>query len=269
MTTPKGCSSGAGRSSASTPSATKRSGAARSSCTRRSRARASAASVLASARDGARRWASRWTRRRCPPNVLEGDPARPRQPRTIRPSRWRCSMPTRWSASPALRDADGRLASVGIQCAFCHSTVDNSVAPGIGRRLDGWPNRDLNVGAIIALAPDLSGVAELLQTDQATVRTVLNSWGPGKFDAQLFLDGKAFRPDGKTRGDAAAGGVRPRRRQPAHLDRLGRRVALERVRRQPRDARPGHVRRPAARRSGAVSRSPRAPDSATCATIPI
>jgi len=72
------------------------------------------------------------------------------------------------------------------------------VAPGIGRRLDGWPNRDLNVGAIIALAPDLSSVADLLQTDERTVRSVLNSWGPGKFDAQLFLDGKAFRPDGKT-----------------------------------------------------------------------
>jgi hypothetical protein len=96
------------------------------------------------------------------------------------------------------RGPDGRLATVGIQCSLCHSTVDNSVARGIGRRLDGWPNRDLNVGAIIALAPDLSVVADLLQTDQATVRTVLNSWGPGKFDAQLFLDGKAFRPDGKS-----------------------------------------------------------------------
>lgn len=96
------------------------------------------------------------------------------------------------------RGPDGRLSSVGIQCSLCHSTVDDTVAPGIGRRLDGWPNRDLNVGAIIGLAPDLSAVAELLQTDQATVRTVLNSWGAGKFDAQLFLDGKAFRPDGKS-----------------------------------------------------------------------
>jgi hypothetical protein len=96
------------------------------------------------------------------------------------------------------RNANGGLASVGIQCSLCHSTVDNSVAPGIGRRLDGWPNRDLNVGAIIALAPDLSAVADLLQTDQPTVRKVLNSWGVGKFDAQLFLDGKAFRPDGKS-----------------------------------------------------------------------
>ena len=97
-----------------------------------------------------------------------------------------------------------QLKSVGIQCALCHSTVDQSfTAPGIpagnvGRRLDGWANRDLNVGAIIALAPDLSVVANLLGTDQATVRQVLNSWGPGKFDAELFLDGKAFRPDGKS-----------------------------------------------------------------------
>jgi len=96
------------------------------------------------------------------------------------------------------RDHAGGLQSIGIQCSLCHSTVDNSVAPGIGRRLDGWPNRDLNVGAIVALAPDLSAVADLLQTDQQTVRKVLNSWGPGKFDAQLFLDGKAFRPDGKS-----------------------------------------------------------------------
>jgi hypothetical protein len=96
------------------------------------------------------------------------------------------------------RDPSGGLATVGIQCSLCHSTVDDSVAPGVGRRLDGWPNRDLNVGAVVALAPDLSAVADLLQTDQATVRTVLRSWGPGKFDAQLFLDGKAFRPDGQS-----------------------------------------------------------------------
>jgi len=89
------------------------------------------------------------------------------------------------------------LQSIGITCALCHSTVDNSFAPGIGRRQDGWANRDLNVGAIIALAPDLSPLTQLLGVDDATVRTVLNSWGPGKFDASLLLDGKAFRPDGK------------------------------------------------------------------------
>jgi hypothetical protein len=91
-----------------------------------------------------------------------------------------------------------RLTSVGIQCALCHSTVDNSFARGIGRRLDGWPNRDLNVGAIIGLAPDLSVVTSLLGVTDATLRAVLKSWGPGRFDATVFLDGKAFRPDGAT-----------------------------------------------------------------------
>ncbi len=94
-------------------------------------------------------------------------------------------------------DNRGRITSMGIQCAFCHSTVDNSFAPGIGHRRDGWANRDLNVGAIVALAPRLEPVASLLGVDVATVRAVLNSWGPGKFDATLLLDGKAFRPDGK------------------------------------------------------------------------
>src|SRR5437773_2495095 len=95
-------------------------------------------------------------------------------------------------------DASGTLASMGIQCALCHSTVDNTFAPGIGRRLDGWANRDLNVGAIVSLAPNLQAVADLLGTDVATVRTVVNGWGPGKFDAELLLDGKGFRPDGKS-----------------------------------------------------------------------
>jgi len=97
-----------------------------------------------------------------------------------------------------LFDKAGRITSMGIQCALCHSTVDDSFAPGIGRRLDGWPNRDLNVGAIINLAPDVSPFTTALQVDEATVRTVLSSWGPGKFDAALLLDGKAFRPDGKS-----------------------------------------------------------------------
>ena len=93
---------------------------------------------------------------------------------------------------------DGSLQSVGIQCAFCHSTVDNAFAPGIGHRLDGWANRDLNVGAIVGLSPNLQPVADEIGVDVATVKTVLNSWGPGKFDAELVLDGKAFRPDGKS-----------------------------------------------------------------------
>ncbi len=91
-----------------------------------------------------------------------------------------------------------RLTSVGIQCAFCHSTVDNSVAPGVGRRLDGWANRDLDVGRIISLAPNLQPFAELLGVSVDDVRAVLLAWGPGKFDAELELDGKGFRPDGKT-----------------------------------------------------------------------
>lgn len=93
---------------------------------------------------------------------------------------------------------DGSLKSAGITCAACHSTVDDSFAPGIGRRLDGWANRDLNVGAIAGLSPNLKPVADLLGVDEPTVRKVLASWGPGKFDAELFLDGKAFRPDGKS-----------------------------------------------------------------------
>jgi len=95
-------------------------------------------------------------------------------------------------------DDAGKLKSVGIQCAICHSTVDDAFAPGIGHRLDGWANRDLNIGAIAALAPDLSVVSKLLGVSEDQVRTVLNGWGAGKFDAELFLDGKATRPDGKT-----------------------------------------------------------------------
>jgi len=91
-----------------------------------------------------------------------------------------------------------RLTSMGLTCAVCHSTVDNSFAPGIGRRLDGWPNRDLNVGAIVSLAPNKKPITDLLRVDVATVNKVLAAWGPGKFDAELFLDGKGFRPDGKT-----------------------------------------------------------------------
>lgn len=91
-------------------------------------------------------------------------------------------------------NSDGSLSSIGIQCALCHSTVDDSFAPGIGNRLDGWANRDLNVGAIVGLSPDLSPFETLLGVDRDTVVAVLNSWGPGKFDAELVLDGKAFNP---------------------------------------------------------------------------
>jgi len=76
--------------------------------------------------------------------------------------------------------ADGKLERVGITCAFCHSTVDNSFAPGIGKRLDGWPNHDLNVGAIVALSPAVA----------AAQKAVYNSWGPGKYDPRFNIDGK-------------------------------------------------------------------------------
>ncbi len=97
-------------------------------------------------------------------------------------------------------DSKGNLKSMGIQCAFCHSTVDNSLAPGIGRRLDGWANRDLNVGVIVSLAPSHKPFTDLLGVDEATVNKVLTSWGPGRFDAELDKDGKAFRPDGGQAG---------------------------------------------------------------------
>jgi hypothetical protein len=98
-------------------------------------------------------------------------------------------------------DDSGTLQSVGITCALCHSDVDDSFAPGIGRRLDGWAARDLDVGAIIAFAPNLQPFVDLLRIvdptiDAAAVRAVLRGWGPGKFDAELVLDGKTSRPDG-------------------------------------------------------------------------
>ena len=92
---------------------------------------------------------------------------------------------------------NGGLKSIGITCASCHSTVDNSFAPGIGNRLDGWPNRDLNVGAIISLTDNALPIANMLHVSESTLRTVLAGWGPGRFPAILFMDGKALRPDGK------------------------------------------------------------------------
>ena len=74
---------------------------------------------------------------------------------------------------------DRRITSIGITCALCHSTVDDSVAAGVGRRLDGWPNRDLNPGAIIALSPALT----------PEQKAVYNSWGPGRYDPRFNIDG--------------------------------------------------------------------------------
>lgn len=72
------------------------------------------------------------------------------------------------------------LKRVGITCALCHSTVDNAFSKGIGRRLDGWPNRDLNPGAIIALSPAIPPAQ----------KAVYNSWGPGRYDPRFNIDGK-------------------------------------------------------------------------------
>jgi len=77
-------------------------------------------------------------------------------------------------------DADNHITRLGVTCALCHSNVDNSIMPGIGRRKDGWPNRDLNVGAIIALSTVLS----------ADKKAVYASWGPGKYDPRYNQDGK-------------------------------------------------------------------------------
>ncbi|MFC5497895.1 c-type cytochrome [Caenimonas terrae] len=76
-------------------------------------------------------------------------------------------------------DGKDALVRVGVTCALCHSTVDNSFAPGIGKRLDGWPNRDLNPGAIIALSPALT----------SAMKAVYNSWGKGKYDPRFNIDG--------------------------------------------------------------------------------
>jgi hypothetical protein len=110
--------------------------------------------------------------------------------------------------------SNNTLTKVGFTCALCHSAVDNSVASGIGRRIDGLANRDLNVGAIVATAPNLQPVVNLLSLapqDQGItaqdVRNVLATWGPGKFDAELFLDGNAFNPQQVTNGEVTGTNV--------------------------------------------------------------
>ncbi len=73
------------------------------------------------------------------------------------------------------------LTRLGVTCALCHSTVNNSFSPGIGKRMDGWPNRDLNIGAIIALSPAITPAQ----------KAVYSSWGPGKYDPRYNIDGKS------------------------------------------------------------------------------
>jgi len=145
-----------------------------------------------------------------------------------------------------------RMVSVGITCALCHSTTDDNFGKGIGRRLDGWPNRDLDVGKIVALAPNLKPIAELLGVDVATVKKVLESWGPGKYDAELLIDGKAFRPDGKSAATLI----------PAAFGLAG--DVLECIRGKHADARRGDVLRSEARRCEEISRRGESEDR-TCA----
>lgn len=108
-----------------------------------------------------------------PPGLLEGadlgDPAT-----TIELLRHDAVVGLRGQVTP-----DGRLERVGITCALCHSTVDDAVAPGIGSRRDGWPNLDLDVGAIVALSPVLP----------EEIKSVFRSWGPGRYDAYFNVDG--------------------------------------------------------------------------------
>jgi hypothetical protein len=94
---------------------------------------------------------------------------------------------------------------VGLTCAVCHSTVDNAITFGIGKRIDGLANRDLDIGKLVASVPNLQPVIDLLRLANPAithddVRQVLLAWGPGKFDAALFLDGKAFNPQQVTNG---------------------------------------------------------------------
>jgi mono/diheme cytochrome c family protein len=72
------------------------------------------------------------------------------------------------------------LTRLGVTCALCHSSVDDSFAPGIGKRLDGWPNTSLNPGAIVALSPAVP----------AATKAVLNGWGAGKYDPRINFDGR-------------------------------------------------------------------------------
>ncbi len=113
------------------------------------------------------------------------------------------------------------LTRVGITCALCHSTVDNSFAPGIGKRLDGFPNHDLNPGAIIALSPALS----------AEQKAVYNSWGPGQVRRSL-------QPRREERPIGHSAGVWTAQRSEHHVHgRRSRDLILESLRRGDADAR--------------------------------
>ena len=203
---------------------------------------------------------------------------RPRSPSASRSTRTRCPTRSRSRSRPARSTSkipattvallklnavvgvtafatpEGGVKSMGIQCALCHSTVDDSFAPGIGKRLDGWANRDLNVGAIVSLAPNLKPFTDLLGVDVATVKKVLAQLGPGPLRRAAGQGRQGAAPRRQAGGRADSARVRPGRRQPPHLDRLRIGPVLERLRRRHRDARLGRVLRRASRQQGAIRR---------------
>ena len=150
-------------------------------------------------------------------------------------------------------DRAGELDSVGITCALCHSTVDDSLAPGIGARLTAGRTATWTSARSRRSRRASRRSRNCSASTRRPYARCSRAGGPGKFDAELLLDGKAFRPDGAQRGDPDPAGVRPRGREPPHLYGLGLRHALERVRRRARDAGQGHVLRSAARRREQVS----------------
>jgi len=95
---------------------------------------------------------------------------------------------------------DGKtIRSIGMTCALCHSTVNDSLAKGIGSRLDGWPNRDLDVGKIASLAPNLKPFSDMLGVDEATVKKVLLSWAPASTTPSSTRTARPSGPTGSRR----------------------------------------------------------------------
>ena len=192
---------------------------------------ATAASVPASAPRPRWRSASRSTSTRSPSSLAE----RPHGTGSVNlddpADHARAAEAQRGRRRDGLLRRDGQLRSIGIQCALCHSTVDDSFAPGIGHRLDGWANRDLNVGAIIALAPDLSVVdATCSASTRRPCARCSHSWGPGQVRRRAVPRRQGVPARRQDRGDADPAGVRSRRASTSTPGPAGARVtALERA----------------------------------------
>ena len=136
----------------------------------------------------------------------------------------------------AFTNPDGSVKSMGIQCAFCHSTVDNSFAPGIGKRLDGWANRDLNVGAIVSLAPNLKPYTDLLGVDVSNRAEGPRQLGAGPLRRGAEQGRQGLSSRREAGGNAHPTGVRTGRCEPRHLDRFWLSHLLERLCRRDPDA---------------------------------